>query len=179
MEATVAAMMLAYDLGSRLIINQLGIIPPAEDKAKRIILSDSLIRLSNEGDRVGARIAFQTGSDSPAALADLLASVPSSGLAINLAPASLVTAGEDIEEGIEKLAPWIVGVHVRDIVRSPLAPSGVREVPMGEGEIDWRRLLRVLDMVDGCGHLTIVHEPSTASEGAISKAKSFIESLIG
>jgi sugar phosphate isomerase/epimerase len=178
-EATVAAMLLAYDLGAGLIINQLGIIPPAEDEAKRMILRESLSRLSNEGDRVGARIAFQTGSDSPAALAELLGSVANSGLAINLAPASLATAGEDLEGAIEKLAPWIAGVHVRDIVRSPLASAGVREVAMGEGEIDWRRLLRVLDMVDGCRHLTIVREPAAGSEAAISKAKGYVESLIG
>ncbi len=105
-EATVAAMLLAYELGSDLVINQLGIIPAAEDEAKRMILSQSLSRLSNEGDRVGARIAFRrerfargTGRALGISSEFRFGDQPGAGFAGD--------GGEDIEAGIEKLAPWI------------------------------------------------------------------------
>jgi sugar phosphate isomerase/epimerase len=177
-EGTSAAMLLAYELGASIVINQLGQIPPAEEESKRKILTDSLVRLSSEGDRVGAIIAFQTGSESPKVLAELLNSVPNTGLGVNLAPASLVAAGEDLELAIETLAPWIAGAHVRDVVRSSLAASGVREVDLGAGEVDWRRVLRVLQMVDGCRHLTIVREPSPSATKGIMQAKDYLEKLL-
>ncbi|MBY0588412.1 sugar phosphate isomerase/epimerase [bacterium] len=175
---TEAALLLAYDLGVPIVINQLGQIPPDEDKARQKILSESLTRLSQEGDRVGAKLALQTGTDSPSTWADLLASIPNAGLAVNFAPASLVASGEDLELAVEKLAPWIVGVHARDVVRSSLAASGVREVPLGEGEINWRRLLRLLSMVEGCQHLTLISEPGAQAEKSLIQGKAYLASLI-
>jgi sugar phosphate isomerase/epimerase len=172
-------MRLAYDLSAPIVLNQLGVIPSPDEPAKRVVLTDSLTRLNGEADRVGSRLAFLTGSESPRVVADLLRSVPHSGLGINFAPAPLVAAGEDLEQAIEQLAPWIASVHVRDIVRSALASSGVREVPLGDGEIDWRRVLRLLDMVDGCQHLTLVREPAAGGEKALAAARAYLLKLMG
>jgi sugar phosphate isomerase/epimerase len=163
-EATAEAFRLAYDLGAPIVVNHIGKIPAETAAAERAAFREALWRVASAADKFGVRFAVQTGLDPPETLARYLADLNAHALAVNYAPANLVLQGVDLAAGVERLAPWLAGCHVRDVVRSGLATLGVREVPLGEGEIDWKSLLAALASVEYAGAYTIVREPPAPPE---------------
>lgn len=174
-EATAEAFRLAYDLGSPIVVNHIGKIPPEKAAAERAAFREAMLRVASEADKSGVRFAVQTGLDPPEALAQYLADLNAHALAVNFAPANLLMLGVDLAGGVERLAPWLAGCHVRDVVRSGLAAVGLREVPLGEGEVDWSSLLAVLASVEYAGAYTIVREPPAAPE-ELAAAVDFLRS---
>lgn len=157
---TLRALAFARELGAPTVANQIGQIPEDADDPRSRHFFDALARISQEADRIGVRFAIETGGDSPTILADLLSQRNGYGLAVNYSPAHLLVRGHDAYEGVRQLADKIVGVRALDVLRSSISVSGYREAPMGEGEVDWPRLLGALADVDYRGYLTIEREKS-------------------
>ena len=120
------------------------------------------------------------------------------GLGANFDPANLVmVCREDIPKAVETLAPYIVHTHAKDGVnRKPVdgellygafageKPEGfnwhdyIREVPLGEGDVDFPTYLPALKKAGFDGYLTIEREVGEDPRHDIEQAVRFLKGLL-
>ena len=157
-EATIAAMALARDVGAPCVVRQIGKIPPAAipgssepETPESAAFAEALTRIGQEGDRIGVRLAVETAFDGPVDLAKFVASLDTAGISFAWNPARLLPIASGPERAVESLYEKLELLYVRDAMRSGAAIGGVREVAMGRGEIDWRTIFDLLAEADFAG----------------------------
>ena len=126
--AIVAAMQLAYDLGSLAVSVRLGTWPADEDATQR--LARVIGELATASDKIGPRMTLMPSPGSLAPLGKLVAAIDAP-LAVQLDPAAAVQGGEPLEASARGLAEAITHLRIRDAQRE----SG--ETVLGRGEVDW------------------------------------------
>ena len=104
-------MTLSYELGCRIVIVEAGQVPENEEDPRHAWLTDSLRNLGQHGDRIGARLALETGLEPGSRLAEFLAKFQSAGLGVNFDPANLMMHNHDVYQSLQDLGAWIVHVH--------------------------------------------------------------------
>lgn len=162
----------AYEMGAPLVVNHIGVIPESREP-KHIHFFDSMESIGRQADRVGARFGIETGENSPQRLAEFLKETNLFGLAVNFDPANLFARGHDIYDAVGQLYQWIAGVHVKDVVRSG-GISGVTEVPVGKGDLDWEVILGRLLETEYTGSLIVERE---TTDDPVNDLRSAIEYL--
>ncbi len=174
--ATQAAMRLAYDLRCEVVVNRVGQLPDEENSARSAQFLAVLGSLGEYGQRVGARLAAQTGSEGPQELARLIAALPEHSIGVDLHPTALILAGHSPREAVELLGPQILHVHACDAVREA-AGGRSSEVELGRGMADFPELLGRLTEFDYRGWVTIerLHAADPITE--IDNAAAFLRSL--
>ena len=155
-DATKAAMRMAYELRAPVVINRVGRVPASSDVPEWKLLVDVLADLGDYGHHVGALLVAETGSESGDDLARLLAAVPQGAIGVSLNPGSLVLGGFSPVEAVEALGPAILHVQATDAVRDPSGRRG-EPAPLGEGEADFPALLGALENAAYRGYFTIEH----------------------
>ena len=175
-EATRQAMQFAYKLGAGLVINHVGSIPPESSGPEWDLLAESLAELGRYGHHVGALLAAETGSESGADLARLLAALPTGSLGVDLDPGSLIANGFSPLEAIQHLGPSILHVHARDAVRDTSRGRG-QEVQLGRGSVDFPALLSALEEHAYRGYFTVLREGGTDPASDIGRAVQYLKAL--
>src|SRR5262245_10297962 len=174
--ATQAAMRFAYDLGCNVVINRVGHLPPQADDPRFGRLVEALTALGAYGERVGARLAAQTGSEKPNELARLIAALPDEAMGVDLYPSGLILNGYSPREAVDELGPHIIHVHACDAVRDAAARREF-EVELGRGTADFPELLGRLAEFDYHGWVTIERRDSPDPIGDIENAVAYLRSL--
>jgi len=174
--ATQSAMKFAQALGAGVVINRVGRVPEDEDDARFAALVDVLNGLGAYGDRVGARLALQTGSESIAQLARLLAALPDQIVGVDLHPCGLIHHGHDPAEAVAALGRHIFYVHACDAVRD-LARGQVIDVELGRGTADLPALLGQLEEFNYRGWVTIERQNAADPVAEMANAVAFLRSL--
>lgn len=176
LEATKAALQMAYDLGAPLVINQVGRIPSEPSGLAWELLLQSLADLGRYGQHVGAFLAAETGSESGVDLARLIAALPPGSLGVNFDPGNLVVNNFSPADALTALAEHVLHVHAKDGVRDLAQGRGV-EVPLGRGSVDFANLLGVLEEHQYRGYFTIERENADDPLLEIGQAVSYLKSL--
>ncbi len=153
LQATQAAMQLAYRLNARVLTLRVGPVPDDPDSEESTVLCNVLNELARFGNRTGVTIAITPTRESPEELARLFATVSEGPIGVNLDPATFVTSGHDPIAAIRTLHEFLTHVQVRDAV-CDVEGSGL-EVPVGRGEVVWDEFLALLDEADYQGWLTV------------------------
>ena len=173
---TKAAMELAYGLGATVVVNHVGRVPKDEGAEPWRLLVEVLDELGRHGNRVGALLAAETGTESGEDLARLLAALPEGAIAVDLNPANLLVNGFSPREAVDVLGPSILHVHATDAFRE-LSTGRHTRVSLGEGAADYPALLGALDQHDYQGYFTVTHptadDPMQAVVDAIGYLRSF------
>jgi sugar phosphate isomerase/epimerase len=180
--ATQAAMKMAQAIGAGVVINRVGQAGSgsamgdsfASDQRSRLI--EVLNVLGTFGDRVGARLAAQTGSESGEQLAELLSAVPDQTVGVDLHPSGLIFSGHDPQAAVASLGPRILHVHACDAVRD-LSRGQAFEVELGRGSADLPGLLGRLTEFDYHGWVTIERRDSADPITEIGNAVAYLRSL--
>jgi L-ribulose-5-phosphate 3-epimerase len=146
---------MAADLRLPFIVVPIGAIPPQNDTPHAAAFYDAVRRVCDVADRVGVRIAVETGPSSLPELATFIKGLDRHPLAVNFDPANLMARGFDPFDGLSTLADRVVGLHVKDLIRTSTTVSGFQETPLGEGELDFDRLHRELAALDYRGYWTL------------------------
>jgi sugar phosphate isomerase/epimerase len=174
--ATQAAMRFAYDLGCSVVINRVGHVPPQADDPRFGRLVEALTALGAYGERVGARLAAQTGSEKPSELARLLAALPEGWIGVDLYPSGLILNGLSPREAVDELGLHVVHVHACDAVRDT-ASRREFEVELGRGTADFPELLGRLTEFDYRGWVTIERRDSPDPVTDIGNAVAYLRAL--
>ncbi len=143
-EATKAAMQMAYRLGANVVVNQIGTVPSdATDPAWRQ-LKEVMEDLGKYGARVGAMLAAETGTESGTDLMNLLSSCDGGYVGVALNPANWIIQGFDVITNVIAVAERVQVVVARDAVRDLAARRGV-EVPLGQGLAEYPDIIGALE----------------------------------
>lgn len=174
-QATQAALRFARDLRCDVVINRAGRIPTDKGDVQFTRLVEALTAIGSYGERVGARLAIQPGTESPAALADLLGLLPAHSVGVDLYPTALVVEGYSTLDAVETLGPHVLHVHACDAVRDSLGRTN--EVELGRGMADLPAVLGQLTEFDYRGWVTIERRESPDPIREIENAVTYLNSL--
>ncbi len=186
---------LAKELGTDVVTTHIGVIPKDKDHPRYKIMQEACHTLAEYADSLNAHFAIETGPETADVLRMFLDSLESRGVAVNLDPANFVmVTGDDPVKAVYTLKDYIVHTHAKDgikifdkdpemvyhLVEDALAHLGsaFREVPLGEGSVDFKNYIAALDSVGYKGFLTIEREVGDNPEGDIKTAVTFLRGII-
>jgi sugar phosphate isomerase/epimerase len=185
---------LAKELGTDVVTTHIGVVPEDSSHPRYKILQDACNALAEYANSIDAYFAIETGPETAAVLKGFLDSLSSKGVAVNLDPANFVmVTGDDPAQAVYTLKDYIVHTHAKDGIRllekSPeiiygmiedeiQAGEAFREVPLGEGDVDFERYLAALKDIGYKGYLTIEREVGDDPKKDIEKAVGFLKQRI-
>jgi len=174
--ATQAAMKFAHEIGADVVIIRVGEVPQSADDPRFGRLAEVLAALAAYGDRVGARLAAQTGVEAPTHLARLIATLPEYSLGVDLHPCGLIRQGHNPAEAVAALGPHIIHVHACDAVRD-LSRGQAFDVELGRGSADLPELLGRLEEFNYRGWVTIERRDALDPVVEIGNSVAYLRSL--
>lgn len=151
---------------------------------------DAFGQLCEYGEKVGACLAIETGPEPPKVLGQMIEEVGSKALRVNYDPANLILwpaaymkdnydrekAFDEYRpvEGVKDIGKYTVHVHAKD---GKVFPEGRREVPLGEGWVDWERFVALLKKSGFDGYYAVEREVGDDPVGDITRAVEFLKTL--
>ena len=146
----------------------------------------------------GVTLAIETGPEKAKTLLSFIEDTKG-GIGVNLDPANFtMVTGQDAVEAVYLLGKYIVHTHAKDGImlnknQNPTevyhafaiggvdalnACEGFKEVPLGEGDVDWDGYLKALRDVGFDGFLTIERECGANPQADIETAINFLKKKI-
>jgi len=122
----------------------------------------------------------ETGQETPITLLRAIRDVGVEGLGVNFDPANLIMYGKaNPVDAVEVLGAYIQGVHAKDGLYPTDPKSLGREVPIGEGKVNFPVFVKKLKEAGYRGPLTIEREISGPKQTQdILASKAFLEKLV-
>lgn len=199
-------MELGFDLGTNIVTTHIGIVPADNNSRVYETMHTACEELSRFASDMNGYFAIETGPESSAQLKSFLDGLGTKGVSVNFDPANMVmVTGDDPVQGVYNLKDYIVHTHAKDGIKlghidprdvygdygyeveldhekiAIMAESGsaFREVPLGEGGVDWNGYLQALNDIGYKGYLTIEREVGTNPEVDIELAVNFLKKFRG
>jgi len=192
---------LALDLGCPIVTTHIGIVPSDKQDPVYQTMLEACDELSRYAHSMNGYFAIETGPETAVHLKSFLDSLSCKGVAVNFDPANMVmVTGDDPAEGVRTLKDYIVHTHVKDGIRlkevdprfiygalgfDPMSHEKIaemgsagqwfREVPLGEGAVDFEAYFAALGEIGYTGYLTIEREVGDRPEEDIRKAVRFLQ----
>jgi sugar phosphate isomerase/epimerase len=129
----------------------------------------------------GQKFRCETGQETPITLVRAIRDIGLDNVGVNFDAANLIMYGKaNPVDAVEILGPYIQGVHAKDGLY-PTDPKQLgKEVPIGEGKVNFPVLIARLKQIGYRNPLTIEREISGDKQTAdILAAKAYLEKLIG
>ncbi|UVI27508.1 sugar phosphate isomerase/epimerase family protein [Paenibacillus spongiae] len=191
---------LAVELGTNVVTTHIGLVPDDTNSEIYESMQKACDELSSYATSVNAYFAIETGPETSAHLKSFLDTLSTNGLSVNFDPANMVmVTGDDPVQGVYNLKDYIVHTHAKDGIRlhqvdpriiygslgfEPLSHEKIaemaeggeffREVPLGEGKVDWPAYIQALQDIGYKGYLTIEREVGSNPEADIANAVRFL-----
>lgn len=187
---------LAKDLETDVVTTHIGVVPENPEHPRYGILQEACFELAKYADSIGSHFAIETGPETSAVLKRFLDGLHSTGVAVNLDPANLVmVTGDYPVDAVYNLRDYIVHTHAKDglmlkrtnpeyIYKATPRPENLheitffKEVPLGEGAVDFDAYLAALDDIGYKGFLTIEREVGDDPAADILTAKNHLLGII-
>ena len=151
-------------------------VPDKSEGPEWDLLIETLSDLGRSGQHIGASLAAETGTESGASLARLIAALPPGALAVTLDPGNLIINGLSASDAARELSPHVVYVHAKDGVRDLAQGRGI-EVPLGRGTVDFPEILAILEEQQYRGYFTIEREPNENLLAEIAHGVQYLRNL--
>lgn len=162
------------DLKSSIMTTHIGVLGEDLDGNARETMVRNLKRLGDFAAGHGITLATETGLESGPRLRSIIEDADTKGLGVNFDPANLVMNGFDYLEAATVLSPYIVHTHAKDGIRRG---EEAKELPLGEGQVDFPVYVRLLRELGYEGAYTIERETGEDPVGDIRKAVAFLKNL--
>ncbi len=131
--------------------------------------------------RNGQNFRYETGQETPITLVRAIQDVGLDNQGVNFDLANLILYGKaNPVDAIELLGPYVQGIHAKDGLW-PTNPKELgKEVPIGQGKVDFPRIIARLKELNYHGAVTIEREISGPRQVEdVRAAKTYLEKLIG
>lgn len=165
--------------GIPLVTFHAGFLPHGRADPERATMLGRLRDIADLFGRHGVAVAFETGQEPAATLAECLDELRHPTVGVNFDPANMLLYGSgDPIAGLALLAPWVRQVHVKDAIPSGTPGVWGSEVSVGTGTVDW---LRFVDALATCPHrpdLVIEREAGDARIDDCRRAVAFVTALL-
>ena len=189
---------LALSLDSNVVTTHIGCIPEDKNSKTYAVMQKACQELAEYAYNAGAFFAIETGPEPAVRLKEFLDTLTVKGVGVNYDPANLaMVTGDDPVQGVYTLKDYIVHTHAKDgiqIMKSdPLevygffAEGGIgdlnldryfKEVPLGQGDVNFDAYLKALHEIGYNGFLTIERECGDNPFEDIQMAVGFLQSKI-
>ena len=185
---------LAKDLETSIVTTHIGVIPQDPNHDRYKIMQEACFELSQYADELKAHFAIETGPETAITLRNFLDTLGSKGVAVNLDPANLVmVTGDDPVQAVYTLKDYIVHTHAKDgrrlLIKDPEVIYGLVEetiqegkafieLPLGQGDVDFKKYLQALTDIGYKGFLTIEREGGDNPEADIKLAVDFLNHML-
>ena len=151
-------------LGLRDLMLHAGFIPEVGSPERKPFL-DTLAKVAQLAAEKKVTVAFETGQESSTLLRRTLDDLKSPNLKVNFDPANMLLYDKDDPiQAVERLAPDIRSVHVKDANRTKKPGTWGDEVPLGQGQADIRKFIATLKKIGYRGPLYIEREVGNQQE---------------
>lgn len=129
----------------------------------------------------GQYFLFETGQETPVTLLRVIQDMETDNVGINLDPANLIMYGKaNPVDALEVFGNYVRGVHGKDGCYPTNGRELGPEVPLGEGKVDFPRLIARLKATGYDGDITIEREITGEEQSQdILRGKMYLERLIG
>lgn len=170
---------LAHELGVNALAAHLGFLPPDPGHAEYRPLVEALRTILDRCAQLGQTFHLETGQESADVLLRFLQDVDRPNLGINFDPANLLLYDtDDPLQALERLGPFVRGVHCKDGLRPEQAGQLGREVPLGQGQVDFPRFLRQLLALGYHRPLVIEREHGPQVLQDVLQARTYLEGIL-
>lgn len=189
---------LAKDLGTDVITTHLGVVPADESAPAYSAIRDACEAIGRFADSMEACFAVETGPEPASRLGKFIRALPCDGVRVNFDPANLaMVIGENAAESVRTVGDLIVHTHAKDgVMVSKSDPAKIygffaeggigdlrlddffKEVPLGEGDVDFPAYLTALAGTGYDGYLTIEREDGENPAADIAKAVEFLREAL-
>jgi len=171
----------AATLGVPAVVTHLGFIPenPGDPLFQELVAATR--EVAETLGEMGLEFWFETGQETPVTMLRTLEAVGRDNVAINLDPANLILYGKaNPVDALELFGTYVRNVHAKDGLY-PTDPMELgREVKLGEGAVDFPRLLDRLRELGFCGELIIEREiEGDEQKRDITDAVDYLRTLTG
>ncbi len=187
---------LAVEFGTNVVTTHIGVIPEDKSEPRYKVMLDALTECGIYAKEKGVTLAIETGPEKAKTLLAFLQDTKG-GVGVNLDPANFtMVTGQDAVEAVYMLKDYIVHTHAKDGImldkdQDPTdvyhafaiggvdalnACKGFKEMPLGEGDVDWANYINALKDIGFNGFLTIERECGDDAKGDIIKAVDFLRS---
>ena len=185
---------LAVEFGTSVVTTHIGVIPEDKENPRYQVMLKALTECGIYAKEKGVTLAIETGPEKAKTLLAFLQDTKG-GVGVNLDPANFtMVTGQDAVEAVYLLKDYIVHTHAKDGImldknQDPTdvyhafavggvdalnACEGFKEVPLGEGEVDWTNYIKALQEIGFDGFLTIERECGENPAKDIEKAVEFL-----
>lgn len=189
---------LAVEFSARVVTTHIGVIPDEKTHPRYAVMLSALTECGSYAAAKGVTLAIETGPEKAKTLKAFIEDTEG-GVGVNLDPANFtMVTGQDAVEAVSILKNYIVHTHVKDgrkldpelkaeTVYHAFAVGGVaalnackgfEELPIGQGDVDWKSYLKALREIGYDGYLTIEREAGDAPFDDIRSAVKFIRSFV-
>lgn len=189
---------LAVEFSTKVVTTHIGVIPADKKEPRYRVMLDALTECGLYAEEKGVTMAIETGPEKAKTLLAFLKDTRG-GVGVNLDPANFtMVTGQDAVEAVYLLKDYIVHTHAKDGImldknQNPAdiynafakggvealnACKGFQEVPLGEGQVDWKNYIRALKEIGYDGFLTIERECGDHPEKDISLAVDYLKKLL-
>jgi len=186
---------LAKEFGAVAVTTHIGVIPADKTNPTYGVMLDALTEIGLYAKAAGVTMAIETGPEKAATLLAFLKDTKG-GVGVNLDPANFtMVTNQDAVEAVYLLRDYIVHTHLKDGVlldpnQDPAdvyhafamggvdalnACRGFKEVPVGEGQVNWSAYIAALADIGYDGFLTIERECGEDPVGDITHAAEYIK----
>lgn len=189
---------LAVEFSARVVTTHIGVIPDEKTHPRYAVMLSALTECGSYAAAKGVTLAIETGPEKAKTLKAFIEDTEG-GIGVNLDPANFtMVTGQDAVEAVSILKNYIVHTHVKDgrkldpelkaeTVYHAFAVGGVaalnackgfEELPIGQGDVDWKSYMKALREIGYDGYLTIEREAGDAPFEDIRSAVKFIRSFV-
>lgn len=185
---------LALELETNIVTTHIGVVPNDKNHPRYQVMHEACLELSKYADSLSAHFAIETGPETALTLKGFLDGLGSTGVAVNMDPANFVmVTGDDPVQAVYTLKDYIVHTHAKDgrklhdvdpevlygLTESDmLSDASFIELPLGQGDVDFKKYLAALYEIGYQGYLTIEREVGDNPEKDIEMAVAFLREHI-
>ena len=189
---------LAVEFGAKVVTTHIGVIPEEKTHPRYEVMLSALTECGLYAKEKGVTLAIETGPEKAKTLLAFIEDTKG-GVGVNLDPANFtMVTGQDAVEAVYLLKDYIVHTHAKDGrmlnknqnpadvyhafavggVDALNACEGFKELPLGEGDVDWDKYLKALQEIGYDGFLTIERECGEDPASYIDKATTFLKAKL-
>lgn len=170
----------ARSIGVLDLITHVGFIPENPGDLEYPGLVSALKYLAGYCLTLGLHFLFETGQETPVTLLRVIEDVGLDNLGINLDTANLILYGKaNPLDALDVIGRYVRGVHAKDGLYPTTGRELGAEVAIGQGKVDFRRVIARLKGLGYDGALTIEREIAGDEQRRdILAAKVFLEGLL-
>lgn len=167
-------------LGVRDMVTHVGFIPENPNEPEYAGVVSALRYIAQHCKQRGVNFLFETGQETPVTVLRAIEDLGMDNIGLNLDPANLILYGKgNPVDALDVFGTYVKGVHAKDGLYPTNGRKLGQEVPLGQGKVDFPRLIARLKELGYDGALTIEREISgPEQERDIRSAIARLDALI-